>query len=146
MRAGFLFPLLGLIGIAGVLVSALLFLVALFMLTLGLQTPLLLLTVIQGRCGQSDIEISGGEIIRARIVFFRPQRVLEAFYGIRGQRLDRKERTRRQSARGFRAILLEQRQRLLNTHDTRHARPVFSARAEGCETDDLTCSVEQRSA
>src|SRR6266850_668961 len=146
MRSGFLFPLLRLTGIARVLVGALLFLVALLMLALGLQPPLLLLPVIQGRCGKSDIEISGGEIIRAPIIFFRPQRFLEPFDGLRYQRLDRKERTRRQSARGFRAILLEQRKRLLNAHDTRHARPAFSVRAERCQPDDLARSVEQRPA
>src|SRR5437762_8186590 len=89
MRAGFLFPLLRFIGVACVLLGGLLFLVALLMLALGLQAPLLLLPVIQGRCGKSDIEISGGEIIGAWIVFFRLQRLLEPFDGIRRQR-DRK--------------------------------------------------------
>src|SRR5260370_13455816 len=63
MLAGLLFPLFRLIGIARALVRALLFLVALLMLALGLQPLLLLLAVIQGRSGKSDIEISGGEII-----------------------------------------------------------------------------------
>jgi len=61
MRAGFLFPLLRLIGIVRALVCTLLFLVALLMLALGLQPLLLLLAVIQGRSGKSDIEISGGK-------------------------------------------------------------------------------------
>src|SRR5258708_21143684 len=131
MRAGLLFTLLRLIGTAGVLVSTLLFLVTLFMLALGLQTPVLLLAVIQWRSGQSDVEISGGEIIRAGIIFFRAQRFLEPFDGIRGQRLDWKEHTRRQSARGFCAILLEPRQRLLDTDDTGHAWPLVSAGSHG---------------
>src|SRR5229473_6493683 len=146
MRAGFLFPLLRLIGIVRALVRALLFLVALLMLALGLQAPLLLFPVIQGRSGKSDIEISGGEIIGARIVFFRAQRFLEPLDRIRSDRLDRKERTRRRSARGFRAILIEQREPLFNTHDTRDARPAFSARAEGSQADDLARTVEQRPA
>src|SRR5260370_4383764 len=146
MRGGLLFAMFRLIGIARALVRALLFLVALLMLALGLQPLLLLLAVIQGRSGKSDIEISGGEIIGARIVFFRAQRFLEPFDRIRSDRLDRKERTRRRSARGFRAILIEQREPLLNTHDTRDARPAFSARAEGSQADDLAGTVEQRPA
>ncbi len=146
MRAGFLFPVLWRIRIARALVCALLLLVALLMLALGLQPPLLLLAVIQRRCGKSDIEVSYSEIIRARIVFFRPQRFLESFDRIWRQRLDRKQCTRRRSARGFRAILFEQRKPLLNTHDTRHARPNFSARAESSQTNDLARSVEQRPA
>src|SRR5882762_11306280 len=142
MRSGFLFPLLRLIGIARVLVSALLFLVALLMLALGLQPPLLLLPVIQGRCGKGDIEISSGEIIRAWIVFFRPQRFLEPFDRVRGKRLDRKKRTGWRSALGVRAILIEKREGCLNTHDPRHARPAFSARTEGGQPDNLARAVE----
>src|SRR5258708_26799484 len=143
MRAGFLFPLLRLVGTARALVRALLFLVALLMLALGQQTPLLLLAVIQRRCRKSDIEISCSEIIRARIVLFPPQRFLQSFDRIWRQRLDRKERTRRRSALSFPAILFEQRKRLLNTHDTRNAPPAFSARAEGSQPDDLARAIEQ---
>src|SRR5260370_37807919 len=116
------------------------------MLALGLQPLLLLLAVIQGRSGKSDIEISGGEIIGARIVFFRAQSFLEPFDRIRRERLDRRARTRRRSPRGFRAILIEQREPLFNPHDTRDARPAFSARAEGSQADDLARTVEQRPA
>src|SRR5438132_9503488 len=98
MRAGFFFPLLRRIGIARAVVRALLFLVALLMLALGLQPPLLLLPVIQGRGGKSNIEISGGEIVGAGIVFFRAQGLLEPFNRIRSDMFDRKERTRRRSA------------------------------------------------
>src|SRR5260370_1960706 len=146
MRGGLLFAMFRLIGIARALVRAWLFLVALRMLALGLQPLLLLLAVIQGRSGKSDIEISGGEIIGARIVFFRAQRFLEPFDRIRSDRLDRKERTRRRSARGFRAILIQQREPLFNTHDTRHAPPAFSARAAGSPADDLARTVEKRAA
>src|SRR5437879_13522041 len=65
MRAGFLFPLLRFIGVACVLLGGLLFLVALLMLALVLQAPLLLLPVIQGRGGKSDMKISVGEIVGA---------------------------------------------------------------------------------
>src|SRR5882724_12591867 len=146
MRTGFLFPLLRLIGIARVLVSALLFLVALPMLALGLQPPLLLFPVIQGRSGKSNIEISSSQIIRARIVLFCLQSLLEPFDRIRSERLDRKEGTGRRSARGFRAILLEKREGRLNTDNTGHAWTAFSACAEGSQPDDLARCVEQRPA
>src|SRR5947208_7611183 len=131
MRAGFLFPVLWRIGIAGILAGGLLFLVALLMLALGLQPPLLLLAVIQGRRGKSDIEISGGEIVGARIVFFRAQRFLEPFDRIRSERLDRKERARRRSTLGVRTILIEKRECLFNEHDTGDARHASSTCAEG---------------
>src|SRR5437660_7908406 len=110
MRAGFLFPVLGRIGIACILTGDLLFLVALLMLALGLQPLLLLLAVIEGRRGKSDIEISGGEIVGARIVFFRTQRFLEPFDRIRSERLDGKERARRRYTLGAWAILIEKRE------------------------------------
>src|SRR5207249_12014453 len=113
------------VGIARIFAGGLLFLVALLMLALGLQPLLLLLAVIQGRCGKSDIEISGGEIVGARIVFFRAQRFLEPFDRIRGERLDGKERARRRCTLGAWAILIEKRERLLNAHDTGDAGPAF---------------------
>src|SRR5258708_35976729 len=79
MRAGFLFPLLRLVGTARALVRALLFLVALLMLALGQQTPLLLLSVIQRRSRNTHLALSCSAIIRARIVLFPPQRIVKYF-------------------------------------------------------------------
>src|SRR5712692_706208 len=146
VRASFFFPLLWRIGIARALGCALLLFITPLMLALGLQPSFLLLPVIQGRCGKSDIEVSRGEIVRARIVFFGTQRFLESINRIRRQRLDRKQRPWRRRARGFRTILFEERKRLLNTHDPGHAGPVLSARAEGRQPDDLARCVEQRTA
>src|SRR5438034_457870 len=92
------------------------------------------------------IEISNSEIIRARIVFFRPQCFLESFDRIGSDRLDREKRCGRWGTRGFCPILLEKREGCLNTHDTRHARPAFSARTEGSQPYDLARAVEQRAA
>src|SRR5437879_8416919 len=146
MRARFLFPLLRLLSTACALIRALLFLVALIMLALGLQPPLLLFAVIQRGSRKSDIESSRGEIIWARIVFFRPQCFLETFDGVRSYRLDRKEHTSRRSARGFGATLLEKRESHFNTDNAGHAGPAFSARAEGSQPNDLSRGVEQRAA
>src|SRR5947207_12970845 len=112
MRSSFFFPLLRRIRINRLLARVLLFLASLIMLALGLQPHLLLLAVIKWRRRKSDIEISNREIIRTCIVFFRAQGFLQSFDRISRQRLDGKERARRRSARDFRAILIEQRQRL----------------------------------
>src|SRR5258708_12692789 len=146
MRARFLFPLLRFLSTACALIRALLFLVALIMVALGLQPPLILFAVIQRGSRKSDIEISRGEIIWARIVFFRPQCFLEAFDGVRSYRLAGKEHTGGRSAGGFGATLLEKRESHFNTDNAGHAGPAFSARAEGSQPNDLSRGVEQRAA
>src|SRR5207245_863725 len=145
-RAHFLFPLLRLVTAAGALVRRLLFLVALLMLALGLQPPIFLFPVIQRRSRKSDIEISNSEIIRARIVFFRPQCFLESFDRVGSDRLDREKRSGRWGTRGFCPILLEKRESGVDTHDTGHTRPAFSVCTEGRQPNDLARCVEQRAA
>src|SRR5206468_12523701 len=68
-----------------------------------------------------------------------------------GHRVDylryaRRRRGGRWGSGGFCQILLEKREGCLNTHDTRHARPAFSARTEGSQPYDLARAVEQRAA
>src|SRR5207244_7922501 len=81
MRAGFLFPVLGRVGIARIFAGALLFLVALLMLALGLQTLFLLLAVVLGRSGTSEIGISVGDMVGVGSVFCGAQRFLRSLEG-----------------------------------------------------------------